>query len=210
MKTLLIDTNSFSKVFNRDNQEHQNYKDVYDAIINKRNVKIVVGGTKFKKELSGTIDHPYDFQKISRNYKQKLLPLKQAQLIIEYKDNKVDKKQLEVIESFCECFNQGKKVGNLTVKSNEIKRNNALINNIKNQKYSKNELKTLLIDELEIKPDFDDPHIIALLNVSKCKNILTDDKRAMPFIKEKCLYDNSNIPKIHTKQSIKSNGLKMK
>jgi hypothetical protein len=48
------------------------------------------------------------------------------------------------------------------------------------------------VDEIEIKlkkliehRDFDDPHIVALIIVSKCKLICTKEKRAIPFFKDK-------------------------
>lgn len=34
-------------------------------------------------------------------------------------------------------------------------------------------------------PDFDDPHIVAIIIVSKCKLICTNEKRAIPFFKDK-------------------------
>lgn len=40
----------------------------------------------------------------------------------------------------------------------------------------------------ENNPDFDDPHLLALVIVSHCKVICTNDKRAHKFIKKSSLY----------------------
>ncbi|MDH1840491.1 hypothetical protein ACEUCT_07640 [Aeromonas caviae] len=53
-------------------------------------------------------------------------------------------------------------------------------------------------------PDFDDPHIAALLIVSGCKVICTEDERSYPYIRNKCWYPKGrNIPKIYKKTSFK-------
>lgn len=49
-------------------------------------------------------------------------------------------------------------------------------------------------------PDFDDPHIVAIIIVSKCKLICTNEVRAIPFFKDKnrILYPKRfTIPKIY-------------
>lgn len=54
------------------------------------------------------------------------------------------------------------------------------------------------IIEKSLHRDFDDPHIIALLSVSKCKLVCTTDKRAFPFIQNKSLYSKGHqIPAIY-------------
>ncbi len=46
--------------------------------------------------------------------------------------------------------------------------------------------------------DFDDPHLVAIIIESGCKIICTNDKRAIPFLKEKSLYMNMvDKPKIY-------------
>jgi hypothetical protein len=68
------------------------------------------------------------------------------------------------------------------------------------------------IDELEAElkvkfshKDFDDPHIVALLIVSGCRVVCSDDSRAYSFIKAKKLYPKgSTIPKIYGKNSYSS------
>lgn len=62
-----------------------------------------------------------------------------------------------------------------------------------------NELMALCSD-----PDFDDPHIAALLIVSGCKIICTEDERSFPYIKNKKWYPKGkSVPKIYRKTSLK-------
>ena len=47
--------------------------------------------------------------------------------------------------------------------------------------------------------DFDDPHLIALVIVSKCQLICTHDKRSFPFLTDKTLYPSHiKKPKLYT------------
>ncbi|WP_300456677.1 hypothetical protein [Desulfobacula sp.] len=47
--------------------------------------------------------------------------------------------------------------------------------------------------------DFDDPHLIAIVIVSKCQLICTHDKRAFPFLTDKTLYPSHvKKPKLYT------------
>lgn len=47
--------------------------------------------------------------------------------------------------------------------------------------------------------DFDDPHIVAIIIVSGCRLICSDDDRAFPFFKMKSLYPNHfTRPKIYS------------
>jgi hypothetical protein len=45
-----------------------------------------------------------------------------------------------------------------------------------------------LVEEMESSPDFDDPHLIAIVIVSKCRIVCTRDARAIPFLKERKFY----------------------
>jgi hypothetical protein len=46
--------------------------------------------------------------------------------------------------------------------------------------------------------DFDDEHLVALVAVSKCRVICTDDARAMPYLKQSHLYPaGTKRPKIY-------------
>ena len=196
MKKILIDTNVYSLVFGNKKAKHPNYENVYKKIMENGKIKIVAGGTKYKKEISGTSN----YNEIERNYRLKTQALKSANILLEYNDKKVDNEQITVIEKFCECNSEP---------IDEISRNKTLINKIKNRHHSIEEIKKILIDELKIR-DFDDPHLIALLNVSGCKNIITNDDKAIPFLKQKCLYTDRIIPKIHKEQLLKKEGLKIK
>lgn len=55
------------------------------------------------------------------------------------------------------------------------------------------------IEALEINPDFDDPHLIAIIIESGCRIICTNDKRAIRFLKDTSLYPCSRMrPKIYS------------
>jgi len=48
-------------------------------------------------------------------------------------------------------------------------------------------------------PDFDDPHIVAILIVSGCKLVCSDDKRAYPYFTNSTWYDSARyVPKIYS------------
>jgi predicted nucleic acid-binding protein len=50
--------------------------------------------------------------------------------------------------------------------------------------------------------DFDDPHLVAIAYISKCRLICTNEKRAIPFLGRKEFYPkNSPRPKIYSKRS---------
>jgi len=51
MKRIVIDTDSLSRVFNESNNEHAEYKPLYDCIFKYRNLKIAYGGEKYCAEL---------------------------------------------------------------------------------------------------------------------------------------------------------------
>jgi hypothetical protein len=56
---------------------------------------------------------------------------------------------------------------------------------------------TIRIENMESNSDFDDPHIVALLCVSKAKIFCSEDERAFQFIKDKRYYPRGQeIPKI--------------
>ena len=62
------------------------------------------------------------------------------------------------------------------------------------------------IDEIELKNielindnDFDDPHIAAIVSVTKCRLICSEDTRSVKFIKNKILYPKHiSVPKYYT------------
>ena len=46
--------------------------------------------------------------------------------------------------------------------------------------------------------DFDDEHIVAILNISGCKLVCTKDIRAQEYIKRKDFYSDKKIPRIYS------------
>lgn len=55
------------------------------------------------------------------------------------------------------------------------------------------------IESLITHRDFDDPHLVAIVSVSRCKLICSNDKRAYPFIKEASLYPRAGMrPRIYS------------
>lgn len=58
------------------------------------------------------------------------------------------------------------------------------------------------IEALLTHPDFDDPHLIAIVCVSRCKLICSKDKRAYRFLKDKQFYPKGHDrPKIYSQKS---------
>ena len=54
----------------------------------------------------------------------------------------------------------------------------------------------------EPSPKFDDPHLVALVAISKCRVICTDDDRAAPYLTRKDLYPKKvQVPKIYSRQA---------
>ncbi|MBF0592473.1 MAG: hypothetical protein HQL02_10345 [Nitrospirae bacterium] len=76
---LVIDTNTFSSVFNRNSSEHYHYEPVLDWIQHGKGV-IIYGGTKYKKEL-----------KTANEYRKILTEFKKKGKVIELPTEKVDK-----------------------------------------------------------------------------------------------------------------------
>lgn len=55
------------------------------------------------------------------------------------------------------------------------------------------------LELLENHKDFDDPHLVAISYISKCRLICTNEKRALPYLSRKDFYpNNSPRPKIYT------------
>jgi hypothetical protein len=140
---IIIDTNTFTKVFDHDNAEHPNFKPVYDWIIRNKGY-LVIGGSKYKQELG-------------------------------------------LIKS-----SDGKRRLNASRILLELKIKNIKITNIDDEKVDKYQQS---IQHKINSPDFDDPHIIALAVISKCKLICTSEIRALPFFSDKSLYPkNFKLP----------------
>lgn len=59
-----------------------------------------------------------------------------------------------------------------------------------------------ILEGLENHRDFDDPHLVAISYISKCRLICTNEKRALPFLARKDFYpNNSPRPKIYSKKT---------
>lgn len=55
------------------------------------------------------------------------------------------------------------------------------------------------VKNLESSKNFDDPHLVAIVLMSKCKVICTNDARAIPFIKDQKFYTGITAkPKLYT------------
>ncbi|WP_189629843.1 hypothetical protein [Roseivirga thermotolerans] len=55
------------------------------------------------------------------------------------------------------------------------------------------------LEEIEKHKDFDDPHLVSICYISKCRIICTNEKRAIPFLARKDFYPkNSPRPKLYT------------
>lgn len=55
------------------------------------------------------------------------------------------------------------------------------------------------IEDMESDPDFDDPHLPAMVIVSKCQVICSDDSRSIKFVTNPIFYpDNVKIPRYYT------------
>lgn len=124
---IVVDTDTFSSVFNRDNAQHEDFKPVLDWIM--RDVgKLVLGGTTYRQQIG-----------ISRRFLRIINLLSQKRKVVWVNDRAVD---------------------------NYERRLKRQVPN----------------------PDFDDPHLIAIISVSRCCLICSNDQRAYPFIKNHRLY----------------------
>lgn len=132
---IVIDTNVMKCVFDSQNAQHSEFKDVKEWIF-KGKGKIIYGGTTY----------------LTENLK------------------------------YCKLFSELKKIGKAV-----------LINNHKVDEQEK------VVSELIRHPDFDDPHLIALLQLSKCKVICSLDSRAYPFFRHNLFFTPaSKKPKIYS------------
>ena len=135
---VLLDTNCFSHVFNRNDKQHAEFADFLKWLCYGPGY-LVYGGTKYLSELKKTEKYLKVFT---------LLQLfNKAQL---YDSSAIDLEQERIVE---------------------------LVND----------------------PDFDDPHLPAIIIVSKCRVICSIDERSFPFIKRKDIYNGkAKCPKFYT------------
>lgn len=134
--SIVIDVNTLTKVFNENDNDHNEFLPVKNWIESKKG-KIVIGGSSYKEEL-GKMGR---YLSLIRIYSKK-------KMVIYIDDEAVDER-----EGFLE-----EKLGGT---------------------------------------DCDDPHIIALLGVSRCQLLSSVDERSFRFIK-----DSSNYPKDSPKVKI--------
>ena len=73
------------------------------------------------------------------------------------------------------------------------------LNKVCAQKTATVDLETEAVLALEADPDFDDPHIVAILRVSGCRLVCTDDKRSHKFLHDAKFYrDRAHRPSIYS------------
>lgn len=134
---IIVDTNTIARVFDEDNQEHEDFKPVRDWIINKKG-KLVYGGTKYLEELGAMGQYLKLFQLLGRVNKTVI----------------IDKETVDEYQAEAEELIQHK--------------------------------------------DFDDPHLVAILQVSSCKLVCSIDKRAFPFLTHATFFKGKKKPKIYS------------
>ncbi len=121
---IIIDTNTWTSVFDPTSEKHPNFKPVFDWILGENGFgRIVFGGTTYLKET------PQKYLRLLKllNDARRTIPLPAA--------------LVDAMEA---------------------------------------ELKTKIVHR-----DFDDPHIVAMVIVSQCRLICTQEERAIPFFKDK-------------------------
>jgi predicted nucleic acid-binding protein len=135
---IVIDTNTFSLIFNSQNVGHEEFRPVFQWIKSEREACMVYGGTKYREEL----------KKASQ---------------------------------YLRLFNEWKKIGKF------VEINRQLIDQYENH-----------LGGINNDRDFDDRHIVAIINISGCKLICTMDSRSMPYLKNRTFYVDGKIPKIYS------------
>lgn len=125
---IVVDTNAFKKVFNPQNEEHEEFRPVFDWILRGKG-KLIMGGARYKEEV---------LTNMSSNI-QLVRELGRLRKICSLEDEKVDAKM--------------------------------------------DELKTKIRHR-----NFDDPHVLAMCIVSRCKVVCSEDKRSFEFLTDRKLY----------------------
>lgn len=124
---IIVDTNCFSRVFCRKNQEHVEFAPVLEWVLY-GNGFLVYGGSKYKNELRNCMKYMHFFNL-----------LKTAKKAFPFDDGDIDRLQA---------------------------------------KY----------EQIIVNPDFDDPHLPAIVLVSKCRLICSKDFRSVRFVTDPALY----------------------
>lgn len=125
---IVVDTNAFKKVFNPQNEEHDNFRPVFEWILHGKG-KLIMGGARYKEEV---------LTNMSSNI-QLVRELGRLRKICSLEDEKVDAKM--------------------------------------------DELKTKIRHR-----NFDDPHVLAMCIVSRCRVVCSEDKRSFEFLTDRKLY----------------------
>lgn len=125
---MLIDTNLIPVIFKASNANHDKYECVLDWLLFGK-AKIVIGGTKYNKEIQKNIPSFVPF----------LAELSRCNKVHAFDDNTIDKLENKNVE-------------------------------------------------IEPDPDFDDPHIVALLVISKARVLCSEDLRSFKFVTNKKFY----------------------
>jgi len=128
---IIIDTNTFSSVFDKDSLQHKEFSPVLSWLIEGEG-KIVFGGTKYIGEL-----------KLAKKYLRFIGQLNRARKVVQLENKPIDEYQS-------------------------------------------------VLEAIEKHKDFDDPHLVAISYISKCRLICSLDKRAFPFLSRKDFYPNNS------------------
>lgn len=135
---VLLDTNCFSHVFNRNDKSHEEFSDFLDWLCYGQGY-LVYGGTKYINELKKT-----------ENYLRIFRLLNDCNKTIAYDTTSIDLEQERI---------------------------------------------TRLVND----PKFDDPHLPAIIVISKCRVICSVDERSFPYLKRKDIYEGkAKRPKFYT------------
>lgn len=130
---IVVDTNCMSSVFKTSTSDHAEFKPVKEWILDGKG-KIVIGGSKYLKEI--------------RSYLPIIAELSKVNKVVKICSATIDQEHLNL--------------------DGKLKHKN-----------------------------YDDPHVIALLSISKCKVICSKDERAYPFFKQRELYISKKVPSIY-------------
>lgn len=135
---IIVDTNCFSRVFCRNNKEHNEFAPVLEWVLD-GNGFLVYGGSKYKQELRKCMKFMHFFNM-----------LKKAGKAFAFDDNYIDYLQA------------------------------------KNEQIIKH-------------PDFDDPHLPAIVYVSKCRLICSKDTSSAYFVTDPILYPKGfHVPQYYS------------
>ena len=141
---VILDTNCFSHVFNRNDKRHPDFSDFMDWLCSGPGY-LVYGGSKYLEELSS-----------AKHYLKIFQLLNQYNKAVAYDNISIDKEMDRIIK---------------------------------------------MVDN----PKFDDPHLAAIVIITKSLVICTGDTRSIPFLSRKDIYNGKvKCPKFYTGASCSS------